>query len=100
MNGRSAPFVISQDSTGTLTLTSDVYTLNSDGTFTEQEAGTFTPTIGAPSPESYSDSGRWTLNGTSVVITYTSDGTSETGAFTGGNTITFTAGTDTAIYQK
>ncbi|HEY0780204.1 MAG TPA: hypothetical protein VGD56_19725, partial [Gemmatirosa sp.] len=52
LNGQSPPFV-SQDTAGTAALTSDVYTFNGDGTFTEQYSGTFTPTGGTLTPESY-----------------------------------------------
>ncbi len=99
VNGQPMPYV-AQDSAGTSSLTSDVYTFSSDGTFTQRVVGSYAPSGGTVEDRSFDDSGRWTLVGTSVTLTFNSDGGGARGTVSGGNTITFAFGSITAIYRK
>lgn len=106
INGAAPPYAYHQDTTGTYALAADVYTFNSDGSFTEQQTVTYTPESGAAvQQEGFSDTGRWTLTGTVVAINYPSGAESISATFSGGNTITINGSTETgapltAVFRK
>lgn len=100
INGAVLPYLVTMDQTGSYSLVSDAFTFNSDGTFGEQLAEDFTATGTTTATRlTGDDNGTWKLSGTNVVLVF-ADASGLTGAFTNGNTITFTGGSVTAVYQK
>lgn len=98
INGQNLPFTVINQPGHTLEVTADQYVLNADGTFNstvsfrETENGTVTT-----STDSYS--GTWQRSGSTITLTSADYGL-ESATFSGGNTLTFTSGPNSAVYRK
>ncbi len=88
INASNLPYTYSSGS-GTVTIQSDMYTLNSDGTYSETINETISNGSGS-SPASDAEAGTWSQNGNAVVFspTYSTQGTyaQYTGSLTGSGT--------------
>ena len=98
INGQNLPFTLITQTGYTLEVISDQYALNGDGTFSS--AVTFRETEnGAVTTSTDSYTGTWQRSGSNITLSSTDYGL-ETAAFSGGNTLTFTSGTNSAVYRK
>ena len=88
VNGTSLPYSYNTSS-GTLTIQSDIYTLNNDGTYNEAISETISNGF-SNTPTSDAEAGTWYQNGNAVVFSpnYSTQGnyTQYTGALSGGGT--------------
>ncbi len=88
VNGTSLPYSYNTSS-GTLTIQSDIYTLNNDGTYNETISETISNGV-SNAPTSDAESGTWYQNGNAVVFSpnYSTQNnyTQYTGALSGGGT--------------
>jgi hypothetical protein len=82
VNGADVPYTYTSG-TSTISITSDVYVLNNDGTYNETITETVTNGTGSSSPATDTESGTWAQNGSAVVFVPT--------ASTQGNTTQYTA---------
>jgi hypothetical protein len=99
INGTPLPFTIQAQGANKEEVTADIVTLTNDGSFTELASLRFTIN-GAVTTQSVPDAGRYTLNGTAVVVTFNSDGTSATGSWDGSNTITIADQGFAEVYRR
>ena len=91
IGGTALPYTFQPDATTTITLTSDVLTVGSDGTWSEAEDFTQTSN-GQTTTGSVNDGGTFTLSGSSVTfVSQTIGGTAYTGTYTS-NTLTLDNG--------
>ena len=109
VNGTAMPYsFVDQNSGGTTTLQSDVYTINGNGTYSEVINESVSSGYGA-SPTTDNESGTWAQSGNTVTFqpTYSSfSGTltpysatiGTSGAF-GGNVLVFTSSLGQLVYQ-
>lgn len=109
VNGSAMPYsFIDQNSGGTTTLQSDVYTINTNGTYSEVINESVSTGYGT-SPTTDNESGTWAQNGNTITFqpTYSSFSGSLTpysatigtsGAF-GGNVLVFTSSLGQLVYQ-
>lgn len=109
VNGTPLPYSYPDQSTGnTITLQSDVYTLNSNATYTEVINETVSSSYGS-SPTTDNESGNWSQNGTTVTFqpTYSSfntsltpySGTLSSGSLFGNDALVFDSGSGQLVYQ-
>jgi hypothetical protein len=98
VNGSALPYLMPQDDFEALELTSDVFTVDAKGTFTQ--VSQFRVTQDAQwSMESVADSGSYALNGATVTFTYESDGSTGIASLAG-NTLTFSGAGIALVYKK
>jgi hypothetical protein len=97
VNGAALPFIASAANPKVEVL-SDQYVITSSGTFTETT--TLRVTQGtAVTTQTSPESGTYTTSGTAVNLKYASDGSTETGTFSG-NTLTFSSSGFSAVYTR
>ncbi|HEX4684005.1 MAG TPA: hypothetical protein VH277_14910 [Gemmatimonadaceae bacterium] len=89
------PYVLSQTSTTKLELLSDVFTLGSDGRFTEQSIGRETNS-GVVTADTATDAGTYTVTGGSAVFRFFSTGGSATASV---KADTFTVSDNTTVFK-
>jgi hypothetical protein len=98
VNGAPLPFVFFQAGTDKEEITGDQFTFTSSGSFSQ--ITTLRHTVnGQVSTETDTDAGTYSLNGTAIVVTFNSDGSSSTGSVSS-NTITVTDQGLVAVYKK
>ena len=100
IGGTGLPVTFQTSTTTTTTLTSDVLTVGSDGTWSEAE--TVQQTVnGQTTPGSVSDGGTWSLNGTTVTFVSTANGVVDyVGTYNSG-TLTLDSGDGQAqVFQR
>jgi hypothetical protein len=97
VNGSSLPFLL-QAANPKVELLDDQFIVSSAGTFTQTQNVRLTDASGVTNLP-FTDSGTWTLNGTSVTFTFTSDGSSGTGTVSG-NSFTFGGPGFPLVYVK
>ena len=99
-NGQTLPVAVGVDSLGNMyAIVSDVYTFKTDGSFGEEYVLRQTPVTGAVNNQTYDDGGTWQLTGSTLTATY-QDRSYVIGTFTNGNTITFSNGGSSVVFQK
>ncbi len=99
MNGVGLPVIIAQVGEDNFQIVSDVITADSTGKFTEL---TMIQSLvnGQVAMDTIPDGGTWTVSGTSVAITFNSDGSTAIGSIVG-NTLGLQDGAgDTMMYTK
>ena len=97
VNGQPLPFVAYQDATDKIELLGDEFQFSADS-FTESVDVRYTER-GVVTTDTFEDSGRYTLDGNALTVTYDSDGSSLTGAVNG-NTFTLTGDGIVFLYRK
>lgn len=98
IDGQNLPFTLLNVPGYRIEVLADQYTLNSGGSFTSTTSYRETEgTVVTTSEDTYA--GTWVQNGATINMNSTDNGP-ESAAFSGGNTLTFTAGGRTAIYRK
>jgi hypothetical protein len=98
IDGQNLPFILLNVPGYRIEVLADAYTLNSGGDFSSTTSYRETEgTVVSTSEDTYT--GTWVQNGSTINLNSTDNGP-ETATFSGGNTLTFTAGGRTAIYRK
>jgi hypothetical protein len=108
VNGVAVPYSYSNQNTGgTTTLQSDVYSINNDGTYSEVIQETASNGFGS-SPTTDNESGVWTQNGNTITFqpTYSTfsnntaySGTLSNGGLFSGSTLVFSSSLGQLVYQ-
>lgn len=98
VNGSPLPVTV-QASNPKIEVLSDQITATAAGTFTETFNNRFTSTTGEVTTQPGTDSGTWTVSGTTVTLHFSSDGTTFTATISG-NTFTAAQAGFSAVYAK
>jgi hypothetical protein len=98
INGTPLPYVVVQTGVDKVELTSDVITAVASGSFTQITQVRITQN-GQVSTQSIPDAGSYSLSGTAVTFTFSSDGSTGTGSLSG-NTLTVASDGFAYVYKK